>query len=72
MSTEMGKMKLMICKFQKDGSTSFVYDADITDEPFMGIIQDAINDIADEWFKFVKDSKEAKTKVYPFRMVVRI
>lgn len=72
MSTKKNEVKRMFCDFRKDGSVSSVYDTNIVDEPFMGIVHNTINELADIWFEFVKDSKEAKKKVKQFEIIVRI
>lgn len=72
MSTNNNELKHMICSFRKDGSVGITFEDDLPDEPFMGIVQNTINEMADIWFEFVEDAKKAKEKVKPFRIVVRI
>lgn len=68
----MDKVKQMIYDFRKDGSMRCVYDADIIDEPFIGIIHNTINVSGNIWFKVVEDAKKTKKKIKPFRIIVRI
>lgn len=62
----------MVCAFKKDGAMSCGFDADIIDEPFMGIVHNTINELADIWFDFVLDSKENMEKAKEFEMIVKI
>ena len=72
MSKKKEEIKQMVCVFQEDGSTRQIYDADIIDEPFMGIVYNTINELAEIWFDFVKDAEEAKEKVKKFGIIIKI
>ncbi len=66
------EIKQMVCVFQKDGSVRQIWDAAITDEHFMGIVHNTINEMTNIWFDFVMDSKEAKEKVKQFGIIIKI
>lgn len=72
MSKKKEEIKQLVYVFQKDGSVRQIRDADITDEPFMGIVHNTIKEMADIWSDFVMDSKEAKEKVKPFEIIIKI
>ena len=72
MYTKKVEVKKMVCIFREDGSMGRVYDPVILDEPFMGILYNTLNDLADVWFEFVEDSKEAKEKVKRFEIIIKI
>lgn len=72
MSKKKVEIKQMVYVFQEDGSVRQIWDAAITDEPFMGIVHNTINEMADWWSDFVMDSKEAKGKVKPFGIIIKI
>lgn len=72
MEKKQNEYKQMVCTFKKDGSVSCTYDTDMIDEAFMGILYNTINELADIWFGFVEDSKEAGEKFKQFEVAVKI
>ena len=72
MSTKKDETKKLICTFREDGSMNRVYDPVILDEPFMGILYNKLNDLADTWFYFVLDSIKAEEKIKEFEIIIKI
>lgn len=66
------KIKRMICAFKKDGAVGFVYDGEILDEPFMGIVRNTLSELADIWFNFALDSQDTKEKAKSFEVMIKI
>lgn len=72
MYTKKVEEKQMLCTFREDGSVCCEYDKGILDEPFMGILLNTLNKLADTWFYFVLDSIKAEEKIKEFEIIVKI
>lgn len=72
MDKDKKEVKQMVFIFNGDGSVRRIWDGEILDEPFMGIVTNTLNELADIWFEFVMDSGKVAEKVKPFGIIVRI
>lgn len=72
MYSKKDEVKKMVCTFREDGSMGRVYDPIILDEPFMGILYNTLNELADTWFYFVLDSVKAEEKIKEFEIIIKI
>ena len=72
MYTKKVEVKKMVCTFREDGTMGRKYDPIILDEPFMGILYNTLNELADTWFYFVLDSIKAEEKIKEFEIIIKI
>lgn len=72
MPKDKKKIKRMNCAFKKDGAVGFVYDGEILDEPFMGIVRNTLSELADIWFHYVLDCQDTEEKAKSFEVIIKI
>lgn len=72
MCTKEVEVKQLVGKFREDGSVYCEYDEGILDEPFMGILYNTLNNLADTWFYFVLGTIKTKVKTKEFEIIVKI
>lgn len=72
MCTKKAEVKQLVCTFREDGSVCCMYDEGILDEPFMRMLYNTLNNLADTWFYYELGTIKTEVKAKEFEIIVKI